>query len=175
MFLSYPLNEPGTVRALACSNILDKPCPQQPGTSDWQRQGIYYSLNKLLSYSVNPLHPWRLFLSTNGLQRRGATWSAALFAPLHLLRKHAKHYNSESNCVSNPNTATFTTACSSLHIVTNSVICNDHIPLCTPEACALLGVSKAKGWQDQRFWHLAQTVGKARKSGEYSLVLITKV
>lgn len=34
MFLSYPLNEPGTVRALACSNILDKPCPQQPGTSD---------------------------------------------------------------------------------------------------------------------------------------------
>lgn len=81
MFLSYPLNEPGTVRALACSNILDKPCPQQPGTSDWQRQGIYYSLNKLLSYSVNPLHPWRLFLSTNGLQRRGATWSAALFCP----------------------------------------------------------------------------------------------
>lgn len=74
----------------------------------------------------------------------------------------AKHYNSESNYVSNPNTATFTTACSSLHIVTNSVICNDHIPLCTPETCALLGV-ELKAGKIKDFDTLHKRSGKQEK------------
>lgn len=44
-----------TVIALARSYIFNKPCPQQEGKAEWQRQSINYRLNKLSCYSARPL------------------------------------------------------------------------------------------------------------------------